>query len=74
MIELATTTHDEPNRPRISSARSTIWVEWIDAEGEMSWTSRVIPDPWGNLELEPFGSVEERDFHVREEIGSLALE
>jgi hypothetical protein len=70
---LATTNHDEPNRPRIHGGGVTLWVEWIDAEGEMTWTSRVAPDPWSPIELEPFYSVEERDFHVRREIRSLAL-
>jgi hypothetical protein len=49
-------------------------VEWVDTEGEMTWTSRVLPDPWTPIELKPYSSVEERDFHVRQEIRSLALD
>jgi len=71
---LANTDHDEPNRPRVHSVRGRLWVEWIDSEGEMTWTSRVIPDPWSTIEPEPFSSIEERDYHVRGAIRSLALE
>jgi hypothetical protein len=71
---LANTNHDEPNRPRIHGGGVTLWVEWIDAEGEMTWTSRVDPDPWSPIEPEPFSSAEERDFHVRQEIRSLVLD
>jgi hypothetical protein len=71
---LATTNHDEPNRPRVHSARTILWVEWIDAEGEMTWASRVHPDPWSAIELEPFTSIENRDFHVRREIQRRVLE
>jgi hypothetical protein len=71
---LATSNHDEPNRPRVHSARGNLWVEWIDAEGEMTWMSRVLPDPWSDIEIEPYGSIEERDFHVRGEIEGLVLE
>jgi hypothetical protein len=71
---LANTDHDKPNRPRVHSARGRLWVDWIDAEGEMTWTSRLIPDPWGPIEPKPFSSNEERDYHVRGEIESLALE
>jgi hypothetical protein len=71
---LATTSHDEPNRPRVHSAGANLWVEWIDAEGEMTWMSRVLPDPWSGIDLELFYSTEERDFHVRREIQSVVLE
>jgi hypothetical protein len=71
---LATTLHDESNRPHIHSSGNNLWVEWIDSDDEMAWTSQVQPDPWSDIEPEPFGSVEERDFHVRREIRGLVLD
>jgi hypothetical protein len=71
---VATTSHDGPNRPQVHSANGMIWIEWIEAEGEMRWTRRQLPDPWDPLELEPFVTAEQRDYHVRGAIKGRVLQ
>lgn len=61
---LATTYHGDPNRPKLHSGLGKLWVEWIDAAGEMAW-SRQESVGWSALDMEPFGSVEDREFNAR---------
>jgi hypothetical protein len=51
-----------------------LWVDWIDADGEMTWTRRMGPGPWDPIESESFATTEERDYHVRGEIEGQALD
>ena len=59
--------------PEESAAKPGVDVV-VRGEGEMTWMSRVLPDPWSGIDLELFYSTEERDFHVRREIQSVVLE
>ena len=70
---VGTTNYSEPNRPQVHGAGAVLWVDWIDAAGEMTWTRREGPGPWDPIEIEPFASAEERDYHVRNEIEGQAL-
>lgn len=70
---VAATSHAEPNRPQVHGAGAVLWVDWIDAEGEMTWTRRLVPGPWDPIEIESFSTTEEREYHVRGEIEGLAL-
>ena len=71
---VATTHYAGSNWPEIHGRDDVLWVEWIDADDEMAWTSRPTTGTWGLVEIEPFTSIEMRDFHVRGNIRGLALE
>jgi hypothetical protein len=70
---VATTLHDGENWPRVHGAGALVWIDWIDAVGEMTWTRRVLGGPWEPVEIESFQTPEEREFHVRGLIRLLAL-
>lgn len=71
---IATTNHDGPNRPQVHGAGAVLWVDWIDADGEMTWTRRQATGPWEPIEIEPYTTNEQRDFHVRGAIEGQALD
>lgn len=71
---VATTNHVEPNRPQIHGHGPLLWVDWIDAEGEMTWTRRQALGPWDPIEVEAYSTTEERDYHVRGEIAGQAMD
>jgi hypothetical protein len=64
----------ETNWPQIHTATGRVWVDWIDGEGMMTWIRRVLPGGWEQLQLEPFESIEKRDYHVRGTVRVRALE
>jgi len=63
---LSTTWHAGKNWPEVHSAAGVLWVDWVDADDEMAWLRR---DPqtgvWEPVRTEGYGSIEERDYHVR---------
>lgn len=67
------THHDHPNWPQVHSANGRLWIDWIDAGGEMAWSLQLSAG-WGAVQIEEFESAEERDFHVRGKIKSLVLD
>jgi hypothetical protein len=71
---VATSGHDTPNRPQVHSASDMIWIEWVDADGEMRWTRRETPGPWDPLEVETFATSEQREYHVRGAIKGRAMQ
>jgi len=70
---LSVTYHNEGNWPQVHSANSALWVDWIDSDGEMAWI-RLLPGGWGTVQVEGYQDQEERDYHVRGKIESLALD
>jgi hypothetical protein len=62
---LTTTQYAAENRPRVHSAGGRIWVDWIDAEGEMTWIRQSQGGSWDPVQIEYFETPEQRDFHVR---------
>jgi hypothetical protein len=62
---LAVSQHPGDNWPQVHSAASVVWVDWIDAEGEMGWMRQPELDPWEPVQIETFAGPVERDFHVR---------
>jgi hypothetical protein len=62
---LTTTHYEQASWPQIHGSASKLWVEWIDAEGEMTWTQRLADGSWQGVQAEPFDTVEDREFHVR---------
>jgi hypothetical protein len=71
---IATTQHAGANWPRIHSLDGRLWIDWIDAEGDMAWTRRLTAGSWESIQTEYFESVEQRDFHVRGQIRIRVLE
>ena len=62
---LVMTPHDQPNWAGLHSVYGKLWAEWIDATGEMTWVEQDLTGQWTGVQIEPFNSVEDRDFHVR---------
>lgn len=76
---LAITLHEGPNWPRVHSAKGRLWVEWIDwvdgeGGGTMAWLSMTPGSGWSAVQTQPFESLQERDFHVRITIRTLAAQ
>jgi hypothetical protein len=71
---VATTQHPGDNRPQIHSAGDQLWIDWIDGENDMAWTRQLVGGAWGPIQTEYFGTLEEREFHVRGLIRIHALE
>jgi hypothetical protein len=71
---IAVTSHDGFNRPEAHSSGSVLWIDWLDSDGEMTWTRKEGSGTWDPIEVEPFTTNEERDYHVRETIEAQALE
>jgi hypothetical protein len=69
---VAVTQHAGPNWPEVHSAGGRMWVDWIDAGGEMAWIRQPAAGQWESVELVPFAGNEERDYHVRGRIAVLA--
>ena len=73
--EMVTTTlYAGSNWPKIHACDGQLWIDWIDADAEMTWIEQESPGIWSPVEIESFASPEERDFHVRGEIQSLATQ
>lgn len=71
---LATTGFEGENWPQVHCGSDRVWVEWIDADGEMSWTRQIAAGSWSAFEVETFSGLEQREFHVRGTIKGHALE
>ena len=71
---LATTGFEGENWPQVHSGSTRVWVEWIDADGEITWTRQIETGSWSAFEVELFSGLEQREFHVRGTIKGLALE
>ena len=71
---VAMTQHVAPNWPGVHSGQGKLWVDWIDATGEMTWILQSAPGIWDSVECEFFQTTEEKDYQVRYEIELLALE
>ena len=56
---------------RIHSHAGRLWVDWLDAAGEVAWT-RQSTSGWQPVAIEPYGSLEDRDYFVRGRVRALA--
>jgi hypothetical protein len=70
---VAVTLHEEPVRAYIHSAGGRMWVDWIDSVDQIAWI-RLEAGGWGVVQTEDYLTPEERDYHVRGAIRSLAVE
>ena len=71
---VASTDHAEWNRPVVHSSGSVLWIDWLDSEGEMTWTRKKLPGTWEPVQSEPFVGDIDRDYHVREVIERQVLD
>jgi hypothetical protein len=71
---LATTYHAGPNRPQVHASGDRLWVDWIDTACDMAWMRRVSGGAWEGVQAEPFQDAEQREFHVRGLIRTLAVD
>lgn len=62
---VAVTNNTGPVRPEIHSANDRLWLDWIDADGEMAWTRLDSQGQWEPTQYEPFSTVEQRELFVR---------
>lgn len=65
---VATTSNEGPVRPEIHAEGGRLWVEWIDAPGEIAWTLEGAGERFGALRYEGFDSPMEREIFVRGKI------
>ena len=65
---VATTSNEGPVRPEIHAVSGRLWVEWVDAPGEIAWTTEESGGGFGPLRFESFESAMEREIFVRAKI------
>jgi hypothetical protein len=64
-----------PNRPALHVGGATsVWLEWIDGENEMAWSTWEPTTGWDSPQIEMFIDVEDRDFFVRGRVKHLATQ
>ena len=71
---VAVTQYAGANHPVAHCGNGKLWVDWIDAEGEMAWTRHLAAGGWEPIALQAFETTEERDYHTRGAIRSQAIE
>jgi len=62
---VAITYYGSESRPQVHSHRGTLWLDWVDASGEMAWIRRDAAGQWEPIRYEPFDDPEALEFHVR---------
>ena len=70
---VATTAHPAPSWPQVHSRGGRMWVDWIDAGGQMTWRAGRPDGGWEPLGREPFTNVQDREL-ARGRIGRRAAE
>ena len=71
---VAITYNASPATPQVHDRSGRLWVDWIDASGQMAWTRKDSPGGWTPIQIQAFGTVLERDFFVRGTIRYLATQ
>jgi len=71
---VAITYNAAPLSPQVHSRGGRLWVDWIDAPGQMAWTQKDVPGGWTPVQMQTFGTILEREFFVRGTIRSLATQ
>ena len=67
------TSYSEANWPQVHSRQGVLWVEWLEATGQMDWTRQLTPGVWESIQIENFGNQEELEYFVRGTIKFRAL-
>ena len=71
---MAISSFDDRMDPQVHSHNGTLWIDWIDDNGEAAWTRWSPSTGWDPLQYEPFNSLEQREVHVRGAIRTLAIQ
>ncbi|MDH3628931.1 MAG: hypothetical protein OEV00_00755 [Acidobacteriota bacterium] len=58
----------------VHSSNTTIWVEWIDAEGQIGWQRRSGSGSWESTQFESYSDAVDLEYHVRRRIQSTATQ
>lgn len=69
---IAVTQFGAENWPRIHAKRGRLWVDWIDASGELAW-SRRITGGWSAVEVEAFTDLGDLLFRARGRVAAEVL-
>jgi hypothetical protein len=69
---VATTWHAEANFPEIHARGPRLWLEWIDADGEMAWRRQLLAGSWEPVAIEPYAGLVDLEYRVRSQIKALA--
>ena len=59
--------------PRIQRHAGRVWLDWVDAVGEVAWTRLDPQGEWETLRYEPFQGGTDQEFHVRPGLRQQAL-
>lgn len=63
---LSETHHADSNNPELHSGMGdTLWIEWIDDEEGLAWSSWSVTGGWSPIAVEGFANDADRDFHAR---------
>jgi len=71
---VAITYNAGPVSPQAHTRSGQLWIDWIDAPGQMAWTRKDSPGGWTPVQIESFSTTLERDFFVRGTIRYLATQ
>lgn len=72
---VATSQHAGDVRAEVHAHAGRLWIDWIDADGEMAWTRFDPAGPgWEPVSVEPFTGIEDLEYHVRGAVRAQALQ
>jgi hypothetical protein len=63
----------EESWPQVHSKRGRLWVDWIDADGELAWSEHQ-PAGWTPVSIEPYVDSFDLEFHARGRVAAQVLE
>ena len=70
---VSSTHHGGANRPQLhTGVGDRLWLDWIDASGDVAWTVWSSGDVWSAVTLETYSDDADREFHVRRRVRQLA--
>ncbi len=74
-LVVAVTQQQENAFPRVQSFAGHLWVDWVDSDSEGAFVRfDESSSRWGFVETEPYGSLLEREYHLRGAIRSRVIE
>lgn len=71
---LAVSWAEQPLHPEIHSRSGQLWIDWIDAPGQVLWLRRELPGSWTTIGNVPYTTELERDYFARGTVRVLAVE
>jgi hypothetical protein len=71
---IAVSSADDPLRPEIHSRSGQLWIDWIDAPGQVLWLRREASGSWTPIGSVGYTNQLERDFFARGSVRVLAVQ